>query len=157
MKKKILFVCLGNICRSSTAEGVMLNLLIERGLQHEFVIDSAGTSSYHQGDLPDTRMRKHAQKRGYDLVHRSRPVKVEDFYEFDYIIGMDDQNIADLRELSPSPEETKKVHRMVEFITYHDVTHIPDPYYGGAEGFELVLDLLEDACTGLLNSLTQDS
>lgn len=155
--KKILFVCLGNICRSSSAEGVMLHLLEERGLSSDFVIDSAGTSGYHNGDLPDSRMRKHAQLRGYDLVHRSRKVQVEDFYEFDYIIGMDDKNIADLHTLCPSLLEEKKIHRMVEFSSQHDNLYVPDPYYGGSDGFELVLDLLEDACEGLLNSLTRDS
>ena len=117
--KKILFVCLGNICRSSTAEGVMLHLIEEAGLEKEFVIDSAGILSYHQGELPDSRMRAHAARRGYQLVHRSRPVRTEDFYNFYLIIGMDD--------------------------------------YGGAEGFEYVLDVLEDACAGLLTSLTQDN
>ena len=130
--KKILFVCLGNICRSSTAEGVMLHLIKEAGLEEEFVIDSAGILSYHQGELPDSRMRAHAARRGYQLVHRSRPVRTEDFYNFDLIIGMDDctRILAD---------------------------HVPDPYYGGAEGFEYVLDVLEDACAGLLTSLTQDN
>ena len=96
--KKILFVCLGNICRSSTAEGVMLHLIKEAGLEDEFVIDSAGILSYHQGELPDSRMRAHAARRGYELVHRSRPVRTEDFYNFDLIIGMDDRNIDDLKD-----------------------------------------------------------
>ena len=98
MKKKILFVCLGNICRSSTAEGVMLHLIKEAGLEKEFVIDSAGILAYHQGELPDSRMRAHAARRGYELVHRSRPVRTEDFYNFDLIIGMDDRNMDDLKE-----------------------------------------------------------
>ena len=101
--KKILFVCLGNICRSSTAEGVMLHLIEEAGLEKEFVIDSAGILSYHQGELPDSRMRAHAARRGYQLVHRSRPVRTEDFYNFDLIIGMDDRNIEDLKDKAPSP------------------------------------------------------
>lgn len=103
--KKILFVCLGNICRSSTAEGVMLHLIEEAGLEKEFVIDSAGILSYHQGELPDSRMRAHAARRGYQLVHRSRPVRTEDFYNFDLIIGMDDRNIDDLKDKAPSPEK----------------------------------------------------
>ena len=113
--KKILFVCLGNICRSSTAEGVMLHLIEEAGLEKEFVIDSAGILSYHQGELPDSRMRAHAARRGYQLVHRSRPVRTEDFYNFDLIIGMDDRNIEDLKDKAPSPEEWKKIHRMTEY------------------------------------------
>ena len=155
--KKILFVCLGNICRSSTAEGVMLHLIKEAGLEKEFVIDSAGILSYHQGELPDSRMRAHAARRGYQLVHRSRPVRIEDFYHFDLIIGMDDRNIDDLKDKAPSPEEWKKIHRMTEYCTRIPADHVPDPYYGGAEGFEYVLDVLEDACAGLLTSLTPDS
>lgn len=155
--KKILFVCLGNICRSSAAESVMLHLIKEAGLEKEFVIDSAGILSYHQGELPDSRMRAHAARRGYALVHRSRPVCTEDFYNFDLIIGMDDRNIDDLRDKAPSPEEWKKIHRMTEYCFHIPVDHVPDPYYGGAEGFEYVLDVLEDACSGLLTSLTQDS
>ncbi len=155
--KKILFVCLGNICRSSTAEGVMLHLLEKAGREHEFEIDSAGILSYHQGELPDSRMRAHAARRGYRLVHRSRPVRTEDFYHFDLIIGMDDRNIADLHDRAPGPEEQKKIHRMTEYCTCIPADHVPDPYYGGAEGFENVIDILEDACAGLLTSLTQDS
>ncbi|WP_294609589.1 low molecular weight protein-tyrosine-phosphatase [uncultured Bacteroides sp.] len=152
--RKILFVCLGNICRSSSAEGVMKHLLEEAGLENEFVIDSAGILSYHQGELPDSRMRAHAVRRGYDLIHRSRPVRTEDFYDFDLIIGMDDRNIEDLKERAPSPEELKKIHRMTEYCTrFIHADHVPDPYYGGAEGFEYVLDLLEDACAGLLEHL----
>ena len=109
---KILFVCLGNICRSSTAEGVMLHLIKEAGLEKEFVIDSAGILAYHQGELPDSRMRAHAARRGYELVHRSRPVCTEDFYNFDLIIGMDDRNMDDLKEKAPSPAEWKKIHRI---------------------------------------------
>ena len=158
MKKKILFVCLGNICRSSTAEGVMLSLVRKAGLEDDFVIDSAGILSYHQGELPDSRMRAHASRRGYDLVHRSRPVRTEDFYDFDLIIGMDDRNIEDLKDKAPSPEEWKKIHRMTDYCTRFTCTdYVPDPYYGGAEGFEYVLDILEDACAGLLTALTQDS
>jgi len=95
---KILFVCLGNICRSSSAEGVMKHLVSEAGLEDQFVIDSAGILSYHQGELPDSRMRAHAIRRGYNLTHRSRPVRTEDFYNFDLIIGMDDRNIEDLKD-----------------------------------------------------------
>ena len=151
--KKILFVCLGNICRSSTAEGVMLHLLKEAGLEKEFVIDSAGILSYHQGELPDSRMRAHAARRGYNLVHRSRPVRTEVFYDLDLFIGMDDRNIYDFKERASGPEEQKKIHRMTEYCTRIPADHVPDPYYGGAEGFEYVIDVLEDACSGLLNTL----
>lgn len=150
-KVKILFVCLGNICRSSSAEGVMRHLVSRAGRDADFEIDSAGILSYHRGELPDSRMRAHAVRRGYNLTHRSRPVTTDDFLHFDLIIGMDDRNIDDLRELSPSPEACRKIHRMTDYCTLHThADHVPDPYYGGAEGFEYVLDLLEDACAGLL-------
>ena len=155
MMKKILFVCLGNICRSSTAEGVMLHLIKEAGLEKEFVIDSAGILSYHQGELPDSRMRAHAARRGYQLIHRSRPVRTEDFYNFDLIIGMDDRNIDDLKRKAPDLESVEKIHQMTEYSQNKLYDHVPDPYYSGAEGFELVLDLLEDACAGLLDELVQ--
>lgn len=151
----ILFVCLGNICRSSSAEGVMRKLVDDAGLNKQIGIDSAGILSYHHGELPDERMRKHAAKRGYDLTHRSRPVTPRDFEAFDLIIGMDDGNIDDLKDRAPSLEAMAKIHRMTEYCTkFTDADHVPDPYYGGASGFELVLDLLEDACQGLLNQLT---
>lgn len=151
----ILFVCLGNICRSCSAEGVMKHLVEQAGLQKQIGIDSAGIISYHQGELPDGRMRKHAAKRGYDLTHRSRPVTALDFEKFDLIIGMDDRNIQDLKSRAPSEEYFYKIHRMTEYcIKFNDTDTVPDPYYGGADGFELVLDLLEDACQGLLNKLT---
>ena len=155
--KRILFVCLGNICRSSSAEGVMTHLVKEAGLEKEFEIDSAGILSYHQGELPDSRMRAHAARRGYDLVHRSRPVCTDDFEHFDLIIGMDDRNIDDLKDRAPSVAACEKIHRMTEFCTRMVADHVPDPYYGGAEGFEYVLDVLEDACGGLLTFLTQDN
>lgn len=155
--KRILFVCLGNICRSPSAEGVMKHLVKEAGLEKEFEIDSAGILSYHQGELPDSRMRAHAARRGYDLVHRSRPVCTDDFEHFDLIIGMDDRNIDDLKDRAPSVAACEKIHRMTEFCTRMVADHVPDPYYGGAEGFEYVLDVLEDACAGLLTFLTQDN
>ena len=155
--KKILFVCLGNICRSPMAEGVMRRLVSDAGLEEDFVIDSAGTSGYHQGELPDSRMRAHAARRGYNLTHRSRRVRTEDFYDFDLIVGMDDQNIATLQDRAPSTETAQKIHRMTEYNTRVIADHVPDPYYGGDAGFEYVIDLLEDACSGLLAVLTQDS
>ena len=152
--KRILFVCLGNICRSSTAEAVMKHLVSQAGREREFEIDSAGILSYHRGELPDPRMRAHAARRGYTLDHRSRPVCTDDFLHFDLIIGMDDRNLDDLRDRAPSPEACRKICRMTDYCTrYTWADHVPDPYYGGAEGFEQVLDLLEDACAGLLRSL----
>lgn len=152
---RILFVCLGNICRSPSAEGVMKQVIEKAGREDDFIIDSAGILSYHQGELPDSRMRAHASRRGYSLTHRSRPVCTEDFYNFDLIIGMDDRNMDDLKDRAPSPEEWNKIHRMTEYCTkFTHADHVPDPYYGGSEGFEHVLDLLEDACAGLLEKLS---
>lgn len=148
---------MGNICRSPMAEGVMLRLIREAGLEKEFMIDSAGMTGYHEGELPDSRMRAHAARRGYNLTHRSRPVRTEDFYEFDLILGMDDRNMDDLLERVPSPEEEKKICRMTDYCVNIPADHVPDPYYGGAAGFEYVIDLLEDACQGLLDSLTSST
>ena len=153
--KRILFVCLGNICRSSTAEGVMLSLLKKAGMNKNVEIDSAGILAYHQGELPDSRMRAHAAKRGYNLVHRSRPVVTDDFERFDLILGMDDRNIDDLKDRAPSIEAMKKIGRMTDYCKKITTDHVPDPYYGGAEGFEYVLDILEDACNGLLDAIKQ--
>lgn len=156
MKKKILFVCLGNICRSSTAEGVMLHLIKEAGLEKEFVIDSAGILAYHQGELPDSRMRAHAARE--DMTGTSfASCPYGRFLQLRSYNRYGDRNMDDLKEKAPSPAEWKKIHRMTEYCTRIPADHVPDPYYGGAEGFEYVLDILEDACAGLLTSLTQDS
>ncbi len=157
-KIKILFVCLGNICRSPAAQGVMQRLIDERGLTESFELDSCGFYGGHAGDLPDRRMRIHASRRGYDLTHRSRQIRTWDFERFDIIVAMDDHNYDDLLEAAPSPDDQRKVVRMIDFVRNHPYQHsIPDPYYEGAEGFELVLDLLEDACAGLFSSLTEDT
>lgn len=151
----VLFVCLGNICRSPAAEGIFRTLAERKGLKNKFLIDSAGTSGYHQGELPDSRMRLHASKRGYDLASRSRKFVQADFERFDYIVVMDDSNYHNVDSLSLSPEERQKIYRMANFLKQSQIDHIPDPYYSGAEGFELVLDLLEDACDGLLKYILQ--
>ena len=147
-KTKILFVCLGNICRSPMAEGVFLNIVEREGRAHEFEIESAGTAGYHVGDLPDSRMRKHAAARGYNLVSRCRQVKKADFEHFDYIIGMDEQNIRNLKLVAQTPEHIGKIYRMTDFCQRMTDNEVPDPYYGGASGFEYVIDLLEDSCEG---------
>lgn len=156
-KFRVLFVCLGNICRSPLAEGIMQTYLEKEGLEKAIQVDSAGILSYHQGELPDPRMRAHAIKRGYDLVSRSRPVRSDDFDNFDLILGMDDRNIDDLKELAPSPEAQKKIRRMADFCQQISADCVPDPYFGGASGFENVLDILEDACKGLLEYLKKES
>lgn len=158
MKKRILFVCLGNICRSPSAEAIMKYYIKKRGLESQYDVDSAGISGYHSGDHADRRMRSHAIRRWYDLTSLSRKFYPDaDFSNFDMIIGMDDQNINDLRRLAASEEENKKIYKMTDFcqrFSYRD--SIPDPYYGGDAGFELVLDLLEDAVEGLLDWLEKD-
>ena len=148
-KYKILFVCLGNICRSPLAEAVMKKLVKDAGMADRFLIDSAGIIGYHEGEPADPRMRAHAILRGYRLDSISRPVRIEDFYDFDLIIGMDNRNVDDLKEMASDPNSEKKVHQMMEYATNRLYDYVPDPYYSGAEGFELVLDLLEDACRGL--------
>lgn len=151
-KIRILFVCLGNICRSPAAEAVMKKRVKEAGLEDRFFIDSAGTSGWHRGSLADGRMRAAASLRNYELTSRSRPVAPEkDFEEFDYIIGMDDDNIFNLEQMTLRPDHQSKISKMTNYCEIHDVSSVPDPYYNN--GFELVLNILEDACTGLLKSI----
>jgi len=158
IKKHLLFVCLGNICRSPSAEAVMNSLLNEGGHREKIVCDSAGIIGNHSGAKADARMQKHARLRGYQLTSISRQVKPEsDFDRFDMIIGMDDQNIKDLKSLARSAADLKKIYWMTDFSTQIKYKHIPDPYYGGNDGFELVLDLLEDACGGLIDHINQES
>ncbi|MCD7851807.1 MAG: low molecular weight phosphotyrosine protein phosphatase [Parabacteroides sp.] len=156
-KYKILFVCLGNICRSPSAEAVMKKLVQDAGLSDRIKVDSAGIIGYHEGERADPRMRAHAARRGYKLDSISRPVRTEDFFDFDLIIGMDNRNIDDLRQKAPDLETVAKIHQMTEYSRNKLYDYVLDPYYSGAEGFELVLDLLEDACAGLLSSLTFSS
>ena len=153
-KIRILFVCLGNICRSPAAEGVMKAIVDANGDSSRFEIDSAGTGNYHIGDLPDRRMRVHAQHRGYNLTHRCRQVTPSDFEDFDLIVAMDESNRRNLCSIAPTVEAENKIVMMADFAdlaTRYD--HIPDPYYEGAEGFELVLDLLESACANLYDNI----
>lgn len=154
-KHKILFVCLGNICRSPAAQGVFQSIVDSEGAAAGFEVDSAGTYSGHQGQLPDRRMREAAARRGYMLTHKARPVEMTDFLDSDVIVAMDDANYEDLMHLAPSVEDSRKVVKMADYLTTHSISYIPDPYYMGAEGFELVLDLLEEACRNLYNSLSE--
>lgn len=154
---KILFVCLGNICRSPSAEAVMKKLVKDAGLERRILIDSAGIHGYHEGERADDRMRAHAVRRGYQLDSISRPVRTSDFFDFDLIIGMDNRNIDDLKQKAPDLKSVEKIHRMMDYSRNKLYDYVPDPYYSGAEGFELVLDLLEDACAGLLEVLTSSN
>ena len=153
MKTKILFVCTGNICRSPAAEEIFKQKATEKGVEYLFHIDSAGTHNYHEGELPDSRMREYAAKRGYQLTSRSRPIQTEDFFEFNHIIVMDNYNYQNLRFKCPDVESFRKVSMMTDYCRNNDIDHVPDPYYGGEKGFENVLDILEDACENLVNRL----
>jgi protein-tyrosine phosphatase len=153
MKCNVLFVCLGNICRSPSAEAILKKLAKEAGLENKIVVDSAGLLDYHEGELPDPRMRQHASHRGYVLDSPSRPIRTKDFSDFDWIIGMDNQIINALKRQAPNTESLGKIHKMTDFLHDKRYDHVPDPYYGGSAGFELVLDILEDACRGLFESV----
>lgn len=148
-KIKVLFVCLGNICRSPSAEAVFKHLVDKNGLSDNFFIDSAGTSAWHAGEKADARMRQHAKKRGINLTSISRKFVVEDFDRFDYIIAMDRQNLEDMKQMGRNQSDLDKLHMMTSFSKQFNYDHVPDPYYGGDEGFELVLDILEDTSKGL--------
>ena len=155
MKMKLLFICLGNICRSPAAEGIMRQMVEERTLSNDIIVDSAGIGSWHVGEMPDPRMRKHAARRGYDLSPlRARQFRSDDFQKFDYIIVMDEENYHDVMERGGVYADARKVLRMKDyFIRYKGQQSVPDPYYGSAEGFERALNLIEDGCEGLLKDL----
>ena len=155
----VLFVCLGNICRSPTAHGVFQFMVDKQALGHKINVDSAGTGDWHLGRGPDTRALQHAAQRGYDMNDlRARLVTAEDFYQFDYILAMDRQNFNNLRAIQPQNTDCDlrlflDFSQNPEFSEYQEV---PDPYYGGDSGFNLVLDLVEDASVGLLEHIKQN-
>ena len=150
MSYAILFVCMGNICRSPTADGVFRQKVVDNGLSDLVRVDSAGTHNYHPGSPPDARAQAAAAKRGYDLsALRARQVQAADYAAFDLILVMDQDNLAVLQDDCP-PEHQQKLRLLTEFCQVHKASVVPDPYYGGADGFEQVLDLVEDACEGLL-------
>ena len=151
--KKILFVCLGNICRSPAAEGAFIHLLKEKGLFEQYYIDSAGTSSYHEGQRADSRMRETASKRGIDLPSWSRQATADDFHEFDLILAMDRKNFQDLKSICPEDDLLSKLKMFTDFKQQMNHDQVPDPYYGGSQGFEEVMDLVIDCSKGLLNYL----
>ncbi|MDQ7015264.1 MAG: low molecular weight protein-tyrosine-phosphatase [Gammaproteobacteria bacterium] len=157
MKKiNVLFVCMGNICRSPTAEGVFTQLVSEAGLSDCLEIDSAGTHSYHIGKQPDRRAQAAALQRGLDLsTLRGREVYKEDFSYFDYILAMDKDNLRDLKLISPKAEFEGKIHLFLDFAEQASESEVPDPYYGGDQGFEHVLDLVQQASVGLLKQIRQ--
>ena len=151
MPVRICFVCLGNICRSPTAEGVFLSLIEQAGLAHAFEVDSAGTAGYHAGEPADRRSARAARARGIDLPSRARRFVRADFERFDYVLAMDGSNLGDLIELAPTESARAKVRLLRSFdATAEPNAEVPDPYYGGGRGFEDVLDICERACEGLL-------
>jgi protein-tyrosine phosphatase len=154
MTIQLLFVCLGNICRSPAAEGTMNHLIQQAGWGDRFGCDSAGTSRYHIGDSPDRRMTLTAQKREIFLEGKARQFRGQDFDQFDLILAMDRQNYRDILALASTELQRQKVHLICDFCTQYTDQDVPDPYYGGADGFVYVLDLLADACAGLLQQLS---
>ena len=153
---KLLFVCLGNICRSPAAEGVFLHLLEERNLADQFVVDSAGTGGWHVGNPPDRRMQAAANRRGIHLPSRARQISLDDLSDFDLILTMDADNLAAVQGLAREAggRSQAKIESILSYAGRFSETEVPDPYYGGDAGFEHVLDLLEDACSNLLNELS---
>ncbi|XXG88300.1 hypothetical protein AAC387_Pa12g0528 [Persea americana] len=161
----VLFVCLGNICRSPAAEGVFRDIVSRKGLLPKFTIDSAGTIDYHEGNEADPRMRAAAKRRGIVITSISRPIRPSDFIDFDLILAMDMQNRDDIFEAfnrwkqrdSLPHDAYKKVRVMCSYCKRHKETEVPDPYYGGPQGFEQVLDILEDACESLLDDILAEN
>ncbi|HTV18712.1 MAG TPA: low molecular weight protein-tyrosine-phosphatase [Polyangiaceae bacterium] len=154
---RVCFVCLGNICRSPTAEGVMKHLVQRAGLGERVAVESAGTADYHTGELPDRRARAAAQARGVALESRARQFVAGDFARLDYVLAMDEENERNLQRLAPDAEARAKVRLLRSFDAASPPgAPVPDPYYGGDDGFEQVLDLCEAACAGLLAELRRE-
>jgi protein-tyrosine phosphatase len=151
----VLFVCTGNICRSPTADGVFAGMVASNGLGEAVHVDSAGTHNYHPGKSPDPRTRRAAARRGYDLEHlRAREIVSADFDRFEYVLAMDRANYHDLLRTCPEPRQDR-VRMFLSFAEHLGMEEVPDPYYGGADGFETVLDLVEVASEGLIQHLTE--
>ena len=147
---RVLMVCMGNICRSPTAHGVLKKMVADAGLAQHITVDSAGTHGYHVGEPPDERAQQHAARRGYDLsTQRARRLVARDFEEFDFVLVMDAANESHASPLC-APEHRQRLRRLTDFCTTLQARDVPDPYYSGAAGFEQVLDIVEDACRGLL-------
>ena len=154
---RILFVCMGNICRSPAAEGILKTMVEKEKLTDRIEIDSAGTIDYHAGESPDPRMRSHAASRGYFLKSKARHFDPKtDFENFDYIITMDDDIFNEINGLDKRKVYSSRIHKMVEFNRLIKADEVPDPYLGGPEGFEKVMDILVDACHGLLKRLKDE-
>lgn len=152
----VLFVCMGNICRSPAGECLFAHLVEESGHSEKIKIDSAGTINFHAGNAPDKRMQLAGKARGYTIQGAARQIQTSDFNAFDLIITMDQSNHQNVLNLRPEGDTRAEIKAFCEFCSKHpNITEVPDPYYGGAEGFETVLDLLEDGCAGILDYITQ--
>lgn len=151
----VLFVCLGNICRSPTAHGIFEQMVRSSGLQDRIGIDSCGTGAWHIGQPPDERTLRAARARGYDLSHlRARKLVLEDFDRFDYILSMDTRNLADVIRKAPAGYEGE-IRLLLDYLPERNILEVPDPYYGGEEGFDRVFNLIESACESLLAEIKQ--
>lgn len=153
-KKRVLFVCLGNICRSPAAEAIFRKQIVENGEDFIEEVDSAGLNGYHNGEMADSRMVLVANKRGYKITSISRKFNPNiDFEKFDLIVGMDDFNVKELKNLAKKPEHISKISKMTDYGDGISHSEVPDPYYGGEKGFELVLDILENCSEGLITKI----
>jgi protein-tyrosine phosphatase len=150
---RVLFVCLGNICRSPAAEIIFRKQATEAGRAAEFEIDSAGTIGHHQGSPPDSRMGETLRQKGYSVEGNARQIQAADLEDFDLIVTMDETNLADVQRLDSSAKSQSKIRPFVSFCRHHDDLRVPDPYYGGQRGFDHVIRLLEDGCEGILAEL----
>ena len=151
--KRVLFVCMGNICRSPTGEGVLRAVIEKRGLSDQIEVDSAGTIGYHVGEPPDARMTRAAAKRGYQLIGRARQVADIDLERFDLIVAMDRDNYRDLIALAVDADQQERIRLLSSFLDGNSPKDVPDPYYGGASGFEKVLDMIEAACDPIIDHM----
>lgn len=158
MQTKLLFVCMGNICRSPAAEIIMKHIVNKNGLSEKFVIDSCGIIDYHVGEQTDKRMREQAKKRGYFIDHLAKQFQPEnDFDHYDYILVMDNENLSDINDLDRKKAHHDKVCKITDYASNGEFDCVPDPYYGDLNGFDLVIDVLEDSCEGLFNHLNNPS
>jgi protein-tyrosine phosphatase len=151
---RVLFVCLGNICRSPAGEIIFRKLAQNAGREAEFEVDSAGTIGHHQGALPDSRMSQALERKGFTVSGRARRIEARDLETFDLIVTMDESNLADVRKMDAEARFHSKIRPLVSFCRSHDDLRVPDPYYGGQRGFDHVIELLQDGCGGILEELT---
>ncbi len=154
-KTSVLFVCMGNICRSPSAEAVFNSIIRERGVSDQFDVDSAGTIGYHAGDLADSRMRSAASRRGIELTSRARQIVRADLDNFDYVVAMDKDNLFHIHSMDPDGRYESKIKLLTDYHPDKEVTEVPDPYYGGPDGFETVLDILEVSCEKFLEAIEE--